>query len=85
MGRKMLEENDNNEEATRQAYEAIPAAGAALHEHFRPAREHSFNPGGSVQTLPLRQDAPKVGRNDPCPCGSGKKFKRCCGDVAKMH
>ncbi|MBC8391880.1 MAG: SEC-C domain-containing protein, partial [Deltaproteobacteria bacterium] len=22
--------------------------------------------------------APKVGRNDPCPCGSGKKFKKCC-------
>ncbi len=25
------------------------------------------------------QKAPKVGRNDPCPCGSGKKFKKCCG------
>nr|WP_062264328.1 DUF1186 domain-containing protein [Endozoicomonas arenosclerae] len=25
------------------------------------------------------RDAPKVGRNDPCPCGSGKKFKKCCG------
>ena len=25
---------------------------------------------------------PKVGRNDPCPCGSGKKFKKCCGAVA---
>jgi len=23
---------------------------------------------------------PKIGRNDPCPCGSGKKVKRCCGD-----
>ncbi|MEJ1406980.1 MAG: SEC-C metal-binding domain-containing protein, partial [Candidatus Sedimenticola sp. (ex Thyasira tokunagai)] len=23
-------------------------------------------------------EAPKVGRNDPCPCGSGKKFKKCC-------
>jgi preprotein translocase subunit SecA len=22
---------------------------------------------------------PRVGRNDPCPCGSGKKFKQCCG------
>jgi hypothetical protein len=28
---------------------------------------------------PIRRDAPKVGRNDPCPCGSGKKFKKCCG------
>ena len=27
----------------------------------------------------IRRDEPKVGRNDPCPCGSGKKFKQCCG------
>lgn len=27
----------------------------------------------------VRRSAPKVGRNDPCPCGSGKKFKNCCG------
>ncbi len=27
----------------------------------------------------LRRELPKVGRNDPCPCGSGKKFKQCCG------
>jgi uncharacterized protein YecA (UPF0149 family) len=28
---------------------------------------------------PERSRATKVGRNDPCPCGSGKKYKRCCG------
>jgi preprotein translocase subunit SecA len=28
---------------------------------------------------PVVRDAPKVGRNDPCPCGSGKKYKKCCG------
>jgi SEC-C motif-containing protein len=27
----------------------------------------------------VRREQPKVGRNDPCPCGSGKKFKKCCG------
>ncbi|HKM28237.1 MAG TPA: preprotein translocase subunit SecA [Anaerovoracaceae bacterium] len=27
---------------------------------------------------PVRREAPKVGRNDPCPCGSGKKYKNCC-------
>ena len=26
-----------------------------------------------------RREQPKVGRNDPCPCGSGKKYKQCCG------
>ncbi len=28
---------------------------------------------------PVRREQPKVGRNDPCPCGSGKKYKHCCG------
>ena len=27
---------------------------------------------------PVRRNAPRVGRNDPCPCGSGKKYKKCC-------
>lgn len=29
--------------------------------------------------LPFVRAQPKVGRNDPCPCGSGNKFKKCCG------
>jgi len=28
---------------------------------------------------PVRREGPRVGRNDPCPCGSGKKYKKCCG------
>jgi len=28
---------------------------------------------------PVRREGPKIGRNDPCPCGSGKKYKKCCG------
>ena len=28
---------------------------------------------------PIVNSGPKVGRNDPCPCGSGKKYKQCCG------
>ena len=28
---------------------------------------------------PIKRDRPKTGRNEPCPCGSGKKFKKCCG------
>jgi preprotein translocase subunit SecA len=28
---------------------------------------------------PVRRNEPKVGRNDPCPCGSGKKYKKCHG------
>jgi preprotein translocase subunit SecA len=32
--------------------------------------------------MPQLREAPKVGRNDPCPCGSGKKFKQCHGKLA---
>ena len=35
-------------------------------------------PGASVSG-PVTRAAPKVGRNEPCPCGSGRKYKRCCG------
>ena len=38
-------------------------------------------PGEGVlrhEPVPYRRVTPKVGRNDPCPCGSGKKFKKCC-------
>jgi SEC-C motif-containing protein len=31
---------------------------------------------------PYRREEPKVGRNDPCPCGSGKKYKKCCARAA---
>jgi preprotein translocase subunit SecA len=31
------------------------------------------------QSITVRRTVPKVGRNDPCPCGSGKKYKNCCG------
>ncbi|MFV0337495.1 MAG: SEC-C metal-binding domain-containing protein, partial [Chthoniobacterales bacterium] len=32
--------------------------------------------------LPMQRDQPRIGRNDPCPCGSGKKYKQCCGRKA---
>ncbi|MDR1708253.1 MAG: UPF0149 family protein [Candidatus Accumulibacter sp.] len=31
-------------------------------------------------TAPIRNESPKIGRNAPCPCGSGKKYKHCCGE-----
>ena len=34
---------------------------------------------GRMANQTFRRDQPKIGRNDPCPCGSGKKFKKCCG------
>jgi preprotein translocase subunit SecA len=43
----------------------------------RPART-----GGDDVVKTVRHEGPKVGRNDPCPCGSGKKYKKCHGTAA---
>jgi len=49
-----------------------------LHVPERELWDHPF-PDGSLQPLaPHVRDKPKVGRNEPCPCGSGKKYKKCC-------
>lgn len=37
-----------------------------------------YNDGEVVKPQPFKREEPKVGRNDPCPCGSGKKYKKCC-------
>jgi preprotein translocase subunit SecA len=39
-------------------------------------------PQGEQKVKQIRLEHPKVGRNDPCPCGSGKKYKKCCGKNA---
>ncbi len=39
---------------------------------------YSTNSGEGRKLEPIRNRGPKVGRNEPCPCGSGKKFKNCC-------
>ncbi len=41
--------------------------------------EWKFKEGQIHGAQPIKRLEPKVGRNDPCPCNSGKKFKKCCG------
>jgi SEC-C motif-containing protein len=38
-----------------------------------------FVSGKEVRPKPVVRETPKIGRNEPCPCGSGKKHKKCCG------
>jgi uncharacterized protein len=55
---------------------AMMAAGLlGAYKYFREEREGDL----SVDAPEPRHGTPKVGRNDPCPCGSGKKYKKCCG------
>jgi uncharacterized protein YecA (UPF0149 family) len=51
----------------------IPAGGSEMQQ----AASQPQGEGARVKTIV--RDAPRVGRNDPCPCGSGKKFKKCHG------
>jgi SEC-C motif-containing protein len=39
----------------------------------------TFMDGVTPKPKQARREGPKIGRNDPCPCGSGKKYKKCCG------
>src|SRR6266404_6240428 len=46
---------------------------------FTKANETAFAGGEEESAKPVRNKGPRIGRNDPCPCGSGKKYKKCCG------
>ena len=59
--------------------ETVKITGAALEAI------HSVDGGAKIGTdvdRTIRNEGPKIGRNDPCPCGSGKKYKNCCGKNA---
>jgi hypothetical protein len=53
-----------------------PAYVDRLKRHYTMYRATIDPPSDAIGA---RRGAPKTGRNEPCPCGSGKKFKRCCG------
>ena len=69
-----LIEQKRREEAERQQLAFQHAQASALPE----AEQESAQQVEAPQQ-PMVRDTPKVGRNDPCPCGSGKKYKQCCG------
>jgi preprotein translocase subunit SecA len=56
--------------------EAPPAPPVSSSTPSLPEREMQAE---SPHPMPVRREGKKVGRNDPCPCGSGKKYKKCCG------
>jgi uncharacterized protein len=65
-----IEPKDIDKELRDMAPDLIPTAVEALHH----ARLAQFSPHPKA----ANSNTPKTGRNDPCPCGSGKKFKKCC-------
>ena len=63
--------------AAKEEYKDDSAAPAKSAGGSMPAAAPKADKTGKQETV--RRDMPKVGRNDPCPCGSGKKYKNCCG------
>jgi uncharacterized protein len=62
--------------------EQIPASVAGIYRFWQPYRRAVAE---RMIGTSFQRDHPKVGRNDPCPCGSGKKFKKCCGASTVLH
>jgi SEC-C motif-containing protein len=56
------------------------------HRESATFRKHNdtwlFVDGEQIAGPPVKREGPKIGRNDPCTCGSGKKYKKCCGKAA---
>lgn len=58
----------------------------SIYRYFEPHRRYDSRALLEDTHTPLRRMGPKVGRNDPCPCGSGKKYKLCCAaSVPTVH
>lgn len=89
--RVKIQISDAAAEERRKAAAAARSSMAAIHDEAQSATslmaaEARAKAGGNAtaqhtqgQSVTVRRTQPKVGRNDPCPCGSGKKYKNCCG------
>jgi len=69
-------EKQRAEEAARTVQQSLHPAGTPV---TAPAAESA--PAAAAQQVPQTRLGPKVGRNDPCPCGSGQKYKQCHGKL----
>ncbi len=80
------EKGGPTDEFGRVSFTARFRRGHERHSHredsvFRKVDGRWYYVDGKLGGEPIRREQPKVGRNEPCPCGSGKKFKRCCGKL----
>ena len=70
--------DDIKEDTVRQILGVIPRANATERVQVAKPTSEGFGGDKTIARKPIVK-AVKVGRNDPCPCGSGKKYKKCCG------
>jgi len=76
-GTQAMETHDRcSEEEIRALQDSIPESAREIHSYWLSKRGHLAPP--SAVRSPTTREQPRIGRNDPCPCGSGKKYKKCC-------
>jgi preprotein translocase subunit SecA len=80
-GTLMMQGNDEVREAREQKTDLSKTSTSRTDELARKAAAAAAGAGRRTETVveTVKRDQPKVGRNDPCPCGSGKKYKQCHG------
>jgi SEC-C motif domain protein len=89
-GLQVLETKAVNENKAFVSFEAQYTQGGEDHNHRerslfeRENGEWRFVTGDELKNPTVRYEAPRPGRNDPCPCGSGKKYKKCHGGAAAV-
>jgi len=79
--RANLEREQASAETRRVDEDAVSEDGVQAAEEVVEA-QYGAQPQAQGDGEPMRRDVPKVGRNDPCPCGSGKKYKQCHGKLS---
>lgn len=83
-GLKILDSKEEGGEAQVEFVATYADATKKIHHHHelshfkKMGQDWLFFDGTPVAKRPQIRETPKVGRNDACPCGSGKKFKKCC-------
>jgi preprotein translocase subunit SecA len=75
----LITNNPAAESANASIFGAPRSAAATMAPPRATATQQPARVGGDDVVKTVRRDEPKVGRNDPCPCGSGKKYKKCHG------
>jgi uncharacterized protein len=75
-GQEQLEKNPDLKARHEQLADAMGICVIGIRDYWLPKRKTAST---------MRRETSKVGRNDLCPCGSGKKYKKCCGSPERLH
>ena len=75
----------HSEEKARYVAETCAEHGWHYIIGFEPDKPEDISDLEKMLNPPKPTKSNKVGRNEPCPCGSGKKFKKCCGSSTTFH